>query len=708
MVALAFSVACGGGGGEVEVASSAQPPGQFAFVANRVDNTVSSYAVDADTGGLRPNGYTGALIGQVGPSAVAAHPNGRWVYTLNAGNPTNGSNISVYIVGPDTGELFPQIPAGTGEGPYDMAFAADGEHLYVSAAASNSIWTYSVSGVNGQLTLLGPPVSDGASPTAVAWHPNGRLLFAAYRDSSEIVTYRIDSTDGTLASTGDPTSLGAGEPAHMALSGNGRFLYVADRASDRVLPFSVDSSSGELEFLSPLGDAALGGEPTALELHPGGRWLYAARSQGSLRVFEVSDQGVLTIVDDEVKTGVEPVHIAFGPSDRRVYVTNRGSNEVSVHSIDFDSGELSPDGALRTRSQPTGFVVTRGASRARRGRTRFLYVANEGSDTITSYALDEARGRLTFSAGNRVLTGLSPRSLCADPLGRFVLAVNVNSPSVSSFRVNTGNGRLSRVVDPLPYSGQPRAIAIDPSGRFAFVANAVGSVDAFGIDPSTGALDFRGTTPSGGQSPEAIAVDPTGQFILVSNVGSNDVTAIRFDQGFLTAGQFQVLSRIRTVVNGAATRIRFSPDGRRVYLALPGFADQVLPLDIDAVDGSLTIVSPGPSDGDDPVSVDIHPSGQFGFAAIHGADPEGEDGEIRLFELDPEDGALRNPVPFPVGFQPTDLLVGARGRFLCVINRIESDIALFQIEGADGNLAQSGFFPTDSEPVALATICDWR
>ena len=80
----------------------------------------------------------------------------------------------------------------------------------------------------------------------------------------------------------------------------------------------------------------------------------------------------------------------------------------------------------------------------------------------------------------------------------------------SAYSLDPVSGAPTQIGAPLVFSGNgmPRAIAVDGSGRFAFVSNRVGSVEAFGIDPVTGELDYRGTTPSGGQAPEAIAVDP--------------------------------------------------------------------------------------------------------------------------------------------------------------------------------------------------------
>src|SRR5437879_9124175 len=62
--------------------------------------------------------------------------------------------------------------------------------------------------------------------------------------------------------------------------------------------------------------------------------------------------------------------------------------------------------------------------------------------------------------------------------------------------------------------------------RFAFVANfASGDVSAFTINASTGALTAVGSPVAVGTNPISIAVDPGGRFDYVANATSNDISA---------------------------------------------------------------------------------------------------------------------------------------------------------------------------------------
>jgi DNA-binding beta-propeller fold protein YncE len=70
-------------------------------------------------------------------------------------------------------------------------------------------------------------------------------------------------------------------------------------------------------------------------------------------------------------------------------------------------------------------------------------------------------------------------------------------------------------------------VAVDPTGKFAYVANqGDGTVSAYTIDPSTGALKtITGSPFTAGSGPHSVAVDPTGKFAYVANSGDGTVSA---------------------------------------------------------------------------------------------------------------------------------------------------------------------------------------
>ncbi|WP_225616734.1 beta-propeller fold lactonase family protein [Variovorax sp. 38R] len=77
----------------------------------------------------------------------------------------------------------------------------------------------------------------------------------------------------------------------------------------------------------------------------------------------------------------------------------------------------------------------------------------------------------------------------------------------------------------------PRAVAVDPTGRFAYVANLVSrTVSTYAIDPVTGALSpLAVPTVATENAPHSVTVDPSGRFAYVANRGSNTLSAYAID-----------------------------------------------------------------------------------------------------------------------------------------------------------------------------------
>jgi len=92
------------------------------------------------------------------------------------------------------------------------------------------------------------------------------------------------------------------------------------------------------------------------------------------------------------------------------------------------------------------------------------------------------------------------------------------------------------------------SVAVDPSGKFAYVANLNSNdVSMYTIDVTTGALTSIGTIAAG-SNPSSVAVDPSGRFAYVANGGSNSVSMYTIDA---TTG---TLTSIGTIAAGTTPR----------------------------------------------------------------------------------------------------------------------------------------------------------
>jgi len=91
------------------------------------------------------------------------------------------------------------------------------------------------------------------------------------------------------------------------------------------------------------------------------------------------------------------------------------------------------------------------------------------------------------------------------------------------YTINATTGALTAIAPGTIAAGRfPNAVAVDPSGRFAYVATLdFDAVSMYTINATTGALTSIGTTVTGGGSANSVAVDPSGRFAYVAGADND-------------------------------------------------------------------------------------------------------------------------------------------------------------------------------------------
>ena len=226
--------------------------------------------------------------------------------------------------------------------------------------------------------------------------------------------------------------------------------------------------------------------------------------------------------------------MAVDPSGRFTYVSNEcdssphcSAGSVSAYTINSSTGALSAvSGSPFAAGFEPGSVTVDPSG-------RFAYVANqEQVGNVSAYAINSSTGALRAVAGSPFAAGIFPFSVTVDPSGRFAYVANqgigVSTSTVSAYTINSSTGALSAVSgSPFSAGYEPDSVTVDPSGRFAYVANYGGdTVSAFTINSSTGALRaVIGSPFAAGKYPVLVTVDPSGQFAYVTNYYADSVLA---------------------------------------------------------------------------------------------------------------------------------------------------------------------------------------
>lgn len=318
-------------------------------------------------------------------------------------------------------------------------------------------------------------------------------------------------------------------------SGFAGYIYLA---SARALTlYSVDAYTGGLgaALATPVTDAS--GGISQIATHPSGQFLYLLTQDSGVHVYSIdSGTGALAeVAGSPFASGVGT--LAFDASGTHVYFLITPApiapvtTTISAYSID-PSGALT---ALASYTIPTfvSDIVIVGSH---------LYAVDFSNNSIIAFSIGST-GELSENVpGSPFATDMGPGVIVANPSGTVLYSANSGKPtatsaapgSISAFTIDASTGALS------PAPGNPLAIpvngafTIDPQGKFLFVgiqaAGAQGGtvgVSVYTIDTETAALSAVAGSPfSAGSNPSVAIIDPTDRVVYIFDQGSSQVTEL--------------------------------------------------------------------------------------------------------------------------------------------------------------------------------------
>lgn len=359
-----------------------------------------------------------------------------FIYSINW-----ASDLQVAPLNPTTGEIgaavvatqnLPAVPEEAVAAQYrNFIYLVGFEQL----DAATSVWIFSITGANGQLTLVDNtplPIVGAANPyyNLLMDNQHGRLFTAGmaqgpdgFDDVFQINPYSINPENGNLTAA-NPFVLNTtilGWIVDPVIDPLGRFIYAygSSPAGSGIYGFTIDPTTGGISqiagspFLAVSASALQTYSNTQLLVSPSGKFLNA--------IMTGAQSGSLQTLNNTYVLAIDPNSGALAP----------------IPGSPFPNNDTLGTPAVMT---PNGEFLFMGAESP---------LASGGSTPIIqTFAVDPINGTIgTAPLSNSASTGVYTNFMQIDPSGTVLIAPDI--PSVSSFAINQSTGALT------PVSGSP-------------------------------------------------------------------------------------------------------------------------------------------------------------------------------------------------------------------------------------------------------------
>ena len=344
-------------------------------------------------------------------------------------------------------------------------------------STSKGIYVYRFYEDRGTLSYLNEftNIDDSTftNPSYLCVADNNHFIYAVNENNVGGVTaLTFDANTGKMRLINKQPSAGA-DPCYISVDKDQKNIFVANYTSGSlsVFPLNKDGSMGAMSQniqdsgSSVVKDRQQGPHVHTAVLAPNEKYLlYTDLGTDKLNIerYHASKPQPLSPVTPafaSVTPGNGPRHVAFSADGKHLYLLQEIGGIINTY--DYDNGTLKQTQSVDMKVPAfNGNIGSAAIKISPDGR--FLYASNRGNaNDIVVYAINQDNGQLTF-VSRAPSSGKGPRDFAIDPSGKYLLVANQNSNSIFVYKIDQTTGRLIGFVSHLEI-GSPVCLQIVPA-----------------------------------------------------------------------------------------------------------------------------------------------------------------------------------------------------------------------------------------------------
>jgi hypothetical protein len=202
---------------------------------------------------------------------------------------------------------------------------------------------------------------------------------------------------------------------------------------------------------------------------------------------------------------------------------NGGNNQIFGYGVNETTGVLTALSGFPLNTGGTGAVFNPRESLRADPVNQRLYAINDGSNTVSGFAINPGTGALTPMPFSPITLGVGTwQTLAIHPIGSPLVVSQFGSSGVKSFNITSSS--VGEAVGS-PFAGTSAASStFSRDGNYCYEGGGSGALfSGFSVNPGNGVLTALAGSPfdAGGNNPYAYATDSQGRLFSARNGGTS-------------------------------------------------------------------------------------------------------------------------------------------------------------------------------------------